>query len=193
MDKKAQDKWNRIYSTAEIASSNVTKVVKDYAYLLPKEGRALDLACGLAGDAVFLAQQGLNVDAWDISDHVIEKINRFATENGLRINASVKDATKTPPEKNYYDVVTVAHYLDRNIISDLVNSLKPGGLIFYQTFLKEVTPTYSGPSNPDFRLGKNELLKMFSNLNLVIYHEEALLGDIHQGFRNEAMIIAQRT
>lgn len=192
MDLKAQEKWNRIYAESEVGEYSVTKVLNDHEYLLPKGGVALDLACGLGSDAVFLATNGLEVQAWDISDHIVKKINEFSAENNLSISAEARDITLNPPEENSYDVITVAHYLDRDIVPALIASLKPGGLIFYQTFLKEVTPQYSGPSNPDFRLGKNELLQLFADLSIVYYREDALIGDLQHGFRNEAMLVAQK-
>ena len=192
MDIEAQEKWNRIYADSQVGAYSVTQVLQDHAYLLPRGGEALDLACGLGSDAVFLAQQGLQVHAWDISDSIVNKINQYANENKLDISAETRDITVNPPISNSFEVITVAHYLDRKIIPDLIKALKPGGLIFYQTFLKEVTPQYSGPSNPDFRLDSNELLSLFSSLRLVFYQEDALIGDLDQGLRNEALFIGQK-
>ncbi len=193
MDLISQEKWNRIYTESEVASNSITSVLKEHAYLLPKHGTALDIACGLGSDSVFLAQQGLDVHAWDISDQMVGKINAFAQLNNLSITAETHDITRNPPLAESYDVISVAHYLERSIVPGLLTALKPGGLIFYQTFLKEVTGSYSGPSNSDFRLGKNELLALFSDLNIVFYQEDALIGDVQQGVRNEALLIAQKS
>lgn len=192
MDIKAQEKWNRIYAESEVAAYSVSKVLNEHGYLLPTHGVALDLACGLGSDSVFLAEKGLQVSAWDISDRVVEKINQLAKQNSLPINAEARDIALNPPQPASFDVITVAHYLERKIIPDLIAALKPGGLIFYQTFVQAVTPQYTGPSNPDFRLEKNELLRLFKELSLVFYQEDALIGDLQHGFRNEAMLIAQK-
>ncbi len=192
MDKAAQKKWNRIYTEAQIAGATPSKVLQDHTYLLPKQGKALDLACGTGGAAMFLAGQGLEVDACDISDAVIHKLNDFARLRGLVIHGFVQDVTITPLETAAYDVIHVAHYLERDIVPGLKTALKPGGLIFYQTFVKEVTQNYTGPSNPAFRLGRNELLKLFQDFHIVFYQEDGLIGDLQQGFRNEAMLVAQR-
>jgi 2-polyprenyl-3-methyl-5-hydroxy-6-metoxy-1,4-benzoquinol methylase len=48
-------------------------VLAENEHLLPPGGgRALDLACGLGGNAVFLARRGFEVDAVDISEVGIE-------------------------------------------------------------------------------------------------------------------------
>ncbi len=192
MDIKTQNKWNSIYSDAEIKSRNVSKGLFDNAHLLPQKGRVLDLACGTGGDAIFLASKGLSVDAWDISDTVVEKISAYACENNLAINAEARDINLSPPENETYDLITVAHYLERALVPMLIAALKPGGLLFYQTFTREVTPTYSGPSNLDFRLAENELLSLYHEMKVIVYREEGLLGDISAGFRNEALLIAQK-
>jgi len=192
MDHKSKNKWNSIYSDVDIKKHSVSKGLLDNAHLIMNSGSALDLACGTGGDAIFLASKGLTVDAWDISDAVIGKIARFASENRLAINAEARDINISPPENESYDVITVAHYLERTLAPRLIAALKPGGLLFYQTFTQAVTPTYSGPSNSDFRLAENELLSLFRELRVVVYREEGLLGDTSLGFRNEALLIAQK-
>jgi len=192
MDEQAKNKWNNIYAEVDIGQASSSKVVEENNHLLPLQGRALDLACGTGGDAVYLAKHGLTVDAWDISDAVIEKLSLYALDNSLPVNAEVRDINVQPPGKNIYDVIAVAHFLERDLMPILIQSLKPGGLIFYQTFSRIVTPSYSGPKNPDFRLDENELLDLFGELKLVVYREEGLLGDIQHGFRNEVMYIGQK-
>jgi len=192
MDIESQNKWNNIYAKAVIGSQEVSRVLVENEHLLPDEGRALEIACGTASDSIFLARHGLQTDAWDISDAVVAKINSYAVENKLPVTAEVRDINVQPPYDDTYDVIVLAHFLERKIVPALMNSLKPGGLIFYQTFVKDVTASYSGPSNPAFRLGMNELLQLFSGMQVVVYREEALIGDVSKGFRNEAMMIARK-
>ena len=64
-------------------------------------------------------------------------------------------------------------------------------MIFYQTFTK-LRVTEGGPRNPHFLLEDNELLHLFAALKVRVYREEGLLGELDSGFRNEAMLIAQK-
>jgi tellurite methyltransferase len=64
-------------------------------------------------------------------------------------------------------------------------------LVFYQTFTREKSAD-CGPSNPAYLLEENELLRLFSGLRILAYREEGNVGDVAQGFRNEAMIVAQK-
>jgi len=41
-------------------------------------------------------------------------------------------------------------------------------------------------------LAENELLHLFADLQIVVYREEGKIGDISQGFRNEALLIARK-
>ena len=49
--------------------------LREYAFLLPETGTALDLACGRGGNALLLARRGLQAHAWDISEEAIEHLS----------------------------------------------------------------------------------------------------------------------
>ena len=194
-----QKKWNERYrqSEAEAGPGGAALILTQNAYLLPDSGVALDLACGLGANALFMAQRGLQVVAWDVSQVAIEKLQHAAVRHQLPLQAQVRDVTEEPPEANRFDVIVITHFLERQLVAGLVDALKAGGLIFYQTFTKEKVSD-KGPGNPDYRLGRNELLNLFTQssfppLRILLYREEGLVGDISQGFRNEAMLVAQKS
>lgn len=190
MSEQIQKKWDQIYAEQQIGALQPAEVLSRNLHLLPQNGHALDIACGLGGNAIELAKQGLLVDAWDISPAVIDKLEQYAATHNLAIRGKACDILATPLGENRYDVILVSHFLERDLTQPIINALKPGGLLFYQTFSREVTPSYSGPGNPDFRLATGELLEMFSALRPVVYREEGLLGDINQGLRNEVLMVA---
>lgn len=90
-----------------------------------------------------------------------------------------------------YDVVVVSRFLDRNLKDAIIGALKPGGLLFYQTFDRDKVGG-AGPNNPDYLLSNNELLRMFSLLQVVFYRENGLIGNTEKGLRNEAQFIGQK-
>jgi SAM-dependent methyltransferase len=163
----------------------------EYGYLLPATGKALDLACGLGANALFLAERGLETWAWDISSAAINQLNETLTQIGFTVHAEVRDVTTQPFPINNFDVIVVSRFLERSLKDAIKTALRPGGLLFYQTFSK-LRIDYGGPCNPDFLLDDNELLSLFAGLKVRVYREETCLGDTRQGFRNEAMLIAQR-
>ncbi len=185
------DKWNSIYASDDHGSLQAAKVLQENTHLLPATGLALDVACGLGANALLLAQQGLETYAWDISQTALDRLQARALQLNISLQLEMRDLDTNPPAANSFDVIVVSRFLQRALIPQLHAALREDGLIYYQTFLKEKTSD-SGPRNPDFRLGRNELLHFFQNLQILCYREEGIIGDVNQGFRNEAMLIARK-
>ena len=183
-------KWNKIYQQAS-EPPTACKVLQDHLCLLPAEGKALDLACGLGGNALQLATLGLNVDALDISEIALEKLQTFAHNRQLIIKRKQGLITPDSLPLDYYDVVVISRFLDRNLSHAIMSTLKPGGLLFYQTFTRSKL-TENGSSNPDYLLASNELLTLFAPLTVIFYQEYARVGQLPTGDRNEAYFIGQK-
>lgn len=150
----------QVLSQGERWLAEIDKSAAGHASMLVPS--ALDLACGRAGNGHWLAQRGYQVSAWDISERVIEEIR--SREPGLLHEVAVRDISAHPPEVNSFDVIVVSRFLDRGICTAIAAALKPGGILFYQTFTH-------GLSNPDYLLKPNELLSLFSDLEILEYHE----------------------
>lgn len=209
--KDIRKKWNERYEVVHIPNQ-VIDVLELNLHLLPAQGKTLDLACGLGGNALRMAELGFESHAWDLSDSAIDKIQEFAQERHLSVFTKQcdisQDDVQVEMHKEGFDVIVVGHFLLREMIPSLISALRPGGLIYYQTFVEEHEPqdkvnpavhsesTHSestrGPRNSLFRLRSNELLNLFSGLTVRYYREEGLLGDLDKGFRNEAMLVAQK-
>ena len=195
MEKRAQKsehgRWDARYSSSSEFPSPA-EVLQQNLHLLPKQGKALDLACGLGANALLLASHGLQTSAWDISPVAIEKLKVSAGEKGLDVDVQTRDVVARPPEPESFDVVVVQRFLDRKLFPALINALKPEGLLYYQTFIKNKV-TDSGPSNPDYLLDSNELLKLCAPLQILFYRDEARVGDITKGFRDMAMVVGLKS
>lgn len=185
-----QQKWDQRYRQAARNKPQAARVLHDYQYLLPGEGDALELACGRGGNALLLAERGLQVTAWDLSPVAIAGLQEMAATQGVAIDASVRDVVAQPPLAAAFDVIVVSYFLERTLAPLICAALRPGGLLFYQTFVRDKV-TGDGPNNAEFLLAENELLAMFSTLRLREYREEGSIGDPQQGLRNEALLVAQ--
>lgn len=183
-----REKWNSRYAEAA-GQAPPLEVLQDYSHLLPAEGEALDLACGLGGSALFLARHGMAVHAWDLSRVAIERLRERSF--GMTLSADVRDVIADPPGADRFDVICVGHFLERRLCASIARALRPGGLLFYQTFCAERVDD-SGPADGPFRLQTNELLGLFPGLIVRVYREEGRVGDVHRGFRNRAQLVAQR-
>lgn len=186
-----REKWDRRYRAAEATRPGAARVLSENLHLLPASGKALDLACGRGGNALLLATTDLQIQAWDLSTVGIEHLATMAQQESLAIDTAVRDVISEPPTVGSFDVIVVSYFLERSLSPLLCSALRPGGLLFYQTFVRDRLGS-GGPSNVDFLLAENELLSLFSSLILRVYREEGSIGDAAQGFRNEAMLVAQR-
>lgn len=190
-DKAAREKWDRRHAASDSGSPTPSRVLVEYACLLPETGVALDLACGQGGNALLLARRGLAVHAWDLSEIAIGRLQRRATAEKLEMQASIRDVSESPPASDTFDVICASFYLERAITRQITEALRPRGLLFYETFIHEKV-TDCGPSNPSYRLGPNELLELFAPLHVLAYRELGCVGDTAQGVRDVAWLVGQR-
>lgn len=184
-------KWNRLYSEVPAHRPDPALILKEHAFLLPPAGSALDLACGLGGNALFLAGLGWDVQAWDVSQTAIDFLNGQAGSQGLKIDAKVCSAERLQRENSTFDLIIVSRFLDRALKDAIISALKDNGLLFYQTFTRVKTQP-QGPNNPDYLLAENELLMLFAPLKVLFYKEYGSFGDLSQGLRNEAQYIGRK-
>lgn len=185
------DKWDRFYAERVPGIKLPVEVLTDNAFLLPRYGVALDLACGLGENAVFLAKAGLAVAAWDISATAITKLQQLSDQDSLNISARQCVISKDTLAGMQFDVIAVSRFLDRGLSDAIIDALKPGGLLFYQTFTRTKTVQRS-PNNPDFLLSETEFLSLFAALKAVYFRDNALIGCLEKGLRNEAQFIGQK-
>lgn len=169
MADSASEKWNKRFANADKPPAAAT-VLQNHLQFLPTQGSALDLACGLGGNALLLTRHGLNTSAWDISATGLAKLQHFAGQQGLSINTQQIDLEADKISAQKFDVITVSHYLYRPLFPALISALNKGGVVFYQTFTNSNTGK-GGPSSPAFLLSDNELLEAFSSLETLFYQQ----------------------
>lgn len=189
-DQELRETWDCRHAAADDLG-RVAAVLEQNLHLLPASGEALDLACGRGANALQLAERGIRVSAWDLSAVAIERLDRAAAERNLSIETEVRDVIAQPPDSACFDLILVSYFLERSLVPRLIDALRPGGLLFYQTFSRN-SATDCGPSNPAFRLADNELLTLFRSLRVRFYREEGQLGDISLGERDIAMLVAEK-
>jgi len=139
---------------------------------LLKTGRALDLAAGQGRNALYLAQQGFEVEAWDRDEQALEALAPQARARGLSISTRVVDLEREPSiPVETFDLVVVFNYLQRTLIPSIIQSLRPGGVVVYQTFLIDNHLRFNHPRHREFCLEHNELLSLFSGFRVLAYRE----------------------
>ncbi len=186
-----KSKWDSIHSKADKAARpDACHVLQAWTHLLPSEGRALDLACGMGGNALFLAECGFNTTAIDISSVAIDAIE---DRQHPLIETRCQPVVAAGLEKAAFDIIVVSNYLDRNICDALVDALAPGGILLYQTFVQDKVDPEMGPKNPAYLLASNELLRLFASLKVLVFSDPGCQGDVKAGIRNQSFLVAQRS
>ena len=154
--------------------------------LLPR-GRALDVAMGSGRNAIYLAKLGFEVEGVDTSREAIEEALVRAREEGVSIKTRVEDLEKIPYfDEEAYDLVICFNYLQRSLMPQMKNWVKPGGMLVYETFIIDQVQ-FGKPQNPDHLLRHNELLHTFRDFRVLRYREVII-----EGRKAIASILAQK-
>ncbi len=172
-----QDKlfWDNKYETeAYIFGKEPVEFLRENIDILPT-GKVLDIAMGEGRNAVFLAKNGFDVDGCDISEIAVKKAQELAKENNVKIHAFVADLETYKLPQDTYDVIVCFYYLQRSLIPQIKQALKPGGMIIYETYtIENWERGLEGPKNKDYLLKPNELLNFFRDFKIIYYRELVL-------------------
>jgi thioredoxin reductase len=101
--------WDHRYSGERMWSGNPNgSLVAEATGLTP--GRALDVGAGEGGDALWLAEQGWDVTASDISSRALDRIQGEATRRSQRITCQQADANAMSPfASGGFDLVSASY------------------------------------------------------------------------------------
>ena len=136
--------------------------------LIPRSGRALDVASGRGRHALLLASTGLDVTALDRDAVALARLQDQADRLGLPVRTRVVDLEVGDVDLGDagYDIIVVTRYLHRPLVPHLLLSLAPGGVLLYETFLERQAEN-GHPKNPDFLLKPGELLELVRPLEVL--------------------------
>jgi len=189
--KSDQKRWDKRFRKKEFAlGKEPNPFLKKHIHLLPK-GKTLDMAAGEGRNAVFLAQNGFEVDAVDISEKGLKKARKLAREKGVKINTFLVDLDQHPIGKERYDLIVNFYFLRRRLIPRIKKGLKKGGKVIFETYLLEHRKLGTGgPKQAKYFLKPNELLGLFKDFRILFYRE----GIFWEGGRKKAVasLIAQK-
>ena len=169
---KDKIRWDEKYQDDKIPQTPL-ELVSTYSKLATGR-QALDIACGMGRHSRYLALEGFSVDALDISSVAIDNLQGI--EN---ITAKEVDFDTYSLEKDKYDLIVCSYFLERKLFVQMIEALRPNGLILIETFLHH-PDNERVPSNPAFRLNEGELEATFDDrcelLHIVEFWAEDYLG-----------------
>ncbi|MCW8821596.1 MAG: methyltransferase domain-containing protein [Sulfurovum sp.] len=172
MAQEDKERWNEKYQNNEIPDEPI-KLVRDYASLATGK-QALDIACGMGRHSKYLASLGFEVDALDISSVALAQLKNIPNIHTIEVDF---DTYTLPKEK--YDLIVCTYFLERKLFPQMIDALKPNGLILMETFLYH-PDNERIPSNPVFLLNEGELEATFDEkcelLHIPEFWDEDYLG-----------------
>ena len=151
-----------------------------WAGLVAPQAAVLDLAAGRGRHAIFFAERGQKVTAVD------RDVSGLPDHRDIeRLEADLEDGSPWPLPDRRFGGVVVTNYLHRPLMPQLLDTVAPGGVLLYQTFM-EGNERFGAPSNPDHLLKDGELLEVVRGKFSVIAYEARLISE-------PAMAMVQRT
>ncbi|HEX9222410.1 MAG TPA: methyltransferase domain-containing protein [Candidatus Acidoferrales bacterium] len=154
--------------------------------LLPR-GRALDIACGAGGNAIFLAMRGWDVTAVDFSSAALALACSAAQAAGIRaawertfaepprqlpgLHLIDGDLEKLSLPRQAFNLILCTNYLQRSLFRQVEAALRGGGVLLYETFTRDQLQFAAGPRNREFLLNPGELRESFPDLTTLFYRE----------------------
>jgi tellurite methyltransferase len=187
MTESDQARWDRKYAAGEgPAHFQPNQFLVENRRLLAGE-RAVDLACGFGGNALYVASLGYRVEAVDVSIIALQRARAEAMRRGLEIHWVQADLNRWWVPPAHYDLILVFLYLNRDLMHQLAVALQPGGLLFQANRNKRflsIRPDF----NPDYLLEPGELCSLARDATLEILH----YGEVPPEGAYDSQLIARR-
>lgn len=184
------DFWDERYAAEAYAYGTAPNLFfKETIAEIPK-GKLLFPAEGEGRNAVFAAQLGYEVHAFDTSKEGKIKANQLAEKYGVTINYKVGDLAKLDYPEQYFDAVILiyAHVPAESrtaFFQHLVRLLKPNGQIIFEGFSQNQLQYHSGgPKNSEMLFSEAQIKNDFPNLAFNLLTTEVINldeGECHQG------------
>lgn len=165
------------------------------------KGRILSLAEGEGRNAVFMAERGLDVLAVDGSEVGLRKTQELAGCRNVQVDILLTDLNDfVPPANSVGGVLSVFAHLPsasrRTLHQRCEQALKPGGIFMLEGYSQaQLSRTTGGPKNPDMLFSLEELLKDFSDSEMLLGQEidrEVLEGRGHTGVASVVQLIMRK-
>jgi SAM-dependent methyltransferase len=181
------EQWNQRYHAGEQLFTEPSPLITRFSQEL-KIGRALDLACGVGRNSLFLAGHGWRVTAIDGSPLAVEILEERAREQELNVDARVADLERGEfeIEPGAYDLICDCYYLQRSLIPKMQSGVRLGGIVVAIVHLADPDQPHGTPT----RARPGELRAFFAEWKILHEYEGASREACHQ--RPVAELVAQK-
>lgn len=147
------------------------------------------MADGEGRNSVWLARQGLQVEAFDVAQAGVAKARRLADEAEVSVAYHVAGCDEWPWAVDAYDVVVAVFVqfadpeMRERLFANIMRALKPGGLVVLQGYTpKQLEYKTGGPGALSHLYTADLLRRAFASLQIVDLVEYE--AELHEGARH---------
>jgi len=199
----AAQTWNKRFTTDEyIFGVEPNTWLREHASVWQRGQRVLCVADGEGRNSVWLAQQGLLVDAYDIADAGVVKARRLAQAQGVQVNYSVADCDTYDYGEERYDGVAAifVQFADpamrARMFGNIHRCLKPGGVLILQGYTpRQLEYRTGGPPFVEHLYTEAMLREAFTGYGVLAmreYEAELTEGSQHKGMSALIGLVARK-
>lgn len=197
--------WNERYSEAEyIFGTEPNDFLKEQFEHIPAGGHVLCLAEGEGRNAVFLAEQGYQVTAMDLSDVGLNKALKLASKRGVDITTQIADLASYQFGEGEWDgIVSIWVHMPETVRqyvhAQITPALKPSGVFILEAYTdQQLTMDAVGgpPATQKERFGSLETIRReLAELKEIIGLETQRMvseGSGHQGLSAVVQFVGRK-
>jgi 2-polyprenyl-3-methyl-5-hydroxy-6-metoxy-1,4-benzoquinol methylase len=196
------NQWNNRFAAEHYVYGTEPNVfLNEMQKRLKLSGEVLTIAEGEGRNAVFLAEQGMNVTAWDYAESGLAKIKKLADERGVAVQTELVDLNGATWGKDQWDEVVCifGHFpaeLRRKTLQGVKGAVKPGGYFITEVYSRYQLPYNSGgPKDLGFLYTPEEFLQTFNDWRIVHFfmgEVERHEGEFHNGLSHVIQFVGQK-
>ncbi len=184
--------WNRRFAAEGfVFGTEPNQWLAEHAHRWQRGARVLSVADGEGRNSVWLAERGLQVDAFDVAELGIDKARRLARDRGVDVNFMLADCDGFDWTPAAYDGIALIFVqfadpaLRARLFAHCVESLAPGGTLVLQGYTpKQLEYRTGGPPFASHLYTESMLRTAFDALDIVElreYEAELAEGTGHAG------------
>ncbi|KAA6452036.1 class I SAM-dependent methyltransferase [Bacillus swezeyi] len=194
--------WNsRFQGENYVYGTEPNIFLSDSQKKLQLSGSALAIAEGEGRNAVFLAEQGMNVTSWDYAESGLRKTKKLAEARDVVVKTELADLNEVSWKKDQWDEVVCifGHFpkeLRQKTLLGIKEAVKPGGFFVTEVYsIYQIPYKSGGPQESELLYTPEEFLQTYSDWRIVHFFMGEVVrheGDFHNGLCHVIQFIGQK-
>lgn len=196
------DHWERIFNQETyIYGTEANQFIQEAVKHLPNEAKVAAYAEGEGRNAVFLAQKGFQVTAYDYALSGLEKTKVLANKRNVSVETKRVDLISDPLLTNAYDaaIMVFGHFpkdQQYQVLDKIVGSIKDGGLLLLEVYEDaQINYGTGGPKDVNMLYNAVDLLRWSRQYRIKHFFTgevERYEGKLHHGLSSVVQVIIQK-